>query len=254
MSDESLFGLPAFLRLLSAHPTGDAVAQCLNDGIFAKFGASGTVIWLLEERELLYLVGYAGFTADEMRRWHRVPLSLKSHMVDVVRDNEIIIMPSAELPTQYSETQFDRVRFARVVSRIGIGEHVGLPVVHQGRCLGVAQFMTSAFREWRSLDYSVLNSVSAALGLWATHQETPITRLYVAAQDEAPLIVSERQRQIVALVLQGVGNNQIANELLLSVSTVKQDLQKLMRSTNQSDRLSAARHAVTMGLVPPPPK
>ncbi|MEY4135965.1 MAG: Bacterial regulatory protein luxR family [Actinomycetota bacterium] len=248
MADSAL-GLPAFLRLLSSHPSGNDVALSLNEGLFGQFHAHSTTIWMLEEREVLSLVGSAGYEPDVLERWHRIPLSVQSQMVEVVRCNDIMILPSSELPSRYSTTQFSRERYMRILEVRGSGEHVGIPVVHQGLCLGVAQFMTSEPRIWTSLEYSVLSGVSAALGLWATHPDTPITPLYIASQVETPLILSERQKEIIDLVLHGVGNNQIARELLVSVSTVKQELQKIMRATSQSDRVAAARCAVEMGLV-----
>jgi DNA-binding NarL/FixJ family response regulator len=63
------------------------------------------------------------------------------------------------------------------------------------------------------------------------------------------LMFTQRQQDIVELVNRGVGNHQIANELHVSVSTVKQELQRIMRSTSTSDRLTAAQRAVEMGLL-----
>lgn len=249
MYTESVLGLPSFLRLLSTHPTGDSLALCLTQGPFAAFGARATVMWLLEEPDVLSLVGYTGFTDENLARWHRIPLSLPTQLVDVVRNIEVMITPALDFPRLYPKASFDRENYASMMERLGAGDLVGLPVVHQGLCLGVIQFVTGASRTWSSLDFSVLDGISSALGLWATHPDTPITPLYVSEGRESMLILSERQNRIVELVLRGEGNHQIAQELLVSVSTVKQDLQKLMRSTNQTDRLAAARCAVERGLT-----
>lgn len=249
MYSESVLGLPSFLRLLATHPTGERLALCLNQGLFAAFGARATAMWLLEEPDVLSLVGYTGFTDANLARWHRIPLSFPSQMVDVVRNIEVIITPALEFPQHYPKASFDRENYASMMERLGGGDLVGLPVVHQGLCLGVVQFVTSAPRSWSSLDFSVLDGISSALGLWATHPDTPITPLYVSEGREPMLILSERQNRIIELVLRGEGNHQIAQELHISVSTVKQDLQKLMRSTNQTDRLAAARCAVERGLT-----
>lgn len=251
MADSAL-GLPAFLRLLASHPSGDDVALSLNEGLFGQFTAHATTLWMLEEREVLALVGSAGYETDVLERWHRIPLSVKSQMVEVVRCNDIIIMPSEQLPIRYSTTRFSRERYARILDDRGYGEHIGIPVTHQGLCLGVAQFMTTAPRTWTSLEYSVLTGVSAALGLWATHPDTPITPLYIASRKDAPMILTDRQKDIIELVLRGAGNNQIAQELHVSVSTVKQEIQKVMRSTHENDRLAAAESAVEMGLLATP--
>lgn len=247
---KSVLGLPALLRLLSSHPDGARLTTCLNEGVLAVFGARATVMWLLEERDILSLVGFAGFEAEDLRRWHKIPLTFQSQMVDVVRNNEVIVTPSLEFPSLYPHASFDRAKYAEMMSRIGGGDLVGLPVVHQGLCLGVLQFLTAELHSWGSLDFSMLDGISAALGLWATHPDTPIAPVYTRAGQEPTLILSERQNDIIELVLRGVGNHQIAQELHVSVSTVKQDLQKLMRVTNQGDRVAAARCAVDMGLVP----
>lgn len=252
MYKDSVLGLPAFLRLLATHPDGPTLAACLNDGPFSSFGAKATVMWLLEERDVLSLVGYSGFSAEELERWHKIPLTFDSQMVDVVRNNEVIVTPSLDFPELYPHAAFDRAKYARIMARVGGGDLVGLPVVHRGLCLGVIQFVTGEIRTWESLDFSMLDGISSALGLWATHPNTEIAPLYTRSSQEPTLILSERQKDIVRLVLRGVGNHQISQELLVSVSTVKQDLQRLMRATNQSDRLAAARCAVEMGLVTPP--
>lgn len=253
MYSDTVLGLPAFLRLLATHPDGQRLAFCLNDGPFAAFGARATSLWLLEEREILSLYGYAGLSERELERWHKIPLTVESQMVEVVRNNEVIVTPTAEFASTYPNATFDRERFDAIMERVGGGDVVGIPVVHQGLCLGVAQFTTAVRRAWHSLDFSVLDGISSALGLWATHPQTPISPLYVSSGSNPMLVLTDRQKDIVRLVTRGVGNHQIAQELLVSVSTVKQDLQRVMRATNQSDRLAAARCAIDMGLLAPPP-
>jgi DNA-binding NarL/FixJ family response regulator len=129
------------------------------------------------------------------------------------------------------------------------GDLVGVPIVHQGITHGVVQFTTETPRDWNAHDFSVLTAISSALGLWATHPHTPVAPLYRSAGIEPMLMFTQRQQDIVELVNRGVGNHQIATELHVSVSTVKQELQRIMRSTSTSDRLTAAQRAVEMGLL-----
>jgi DNA-binding CsgD family transcriptional regulator len=252
---ESVLGLPALLRLLATHPDGSRLASALKEGVLGTFGARSAIIWVLPQREVLTLIGFAGFLESDLARWHQIPMTFDSQMVDVVRNNEVIVTPICEFPIRYPNATFDRVRFREMHERLGgwEGDLVGIPIVHKGLCLGVVQFTTAGPREWNSLDFSVLDGISSALGLWLTHPDTPVTPNYTTDASEISLILTDRQKEIITLVLQGVGNHQIANELLVSVSTVKQDLQKLMRATHQSDRLAAAKFAVEMGLVTPPP-
>ena len=251
MITDPVFGLPSMLRLLSSHPDGQHLTSALNDGIFACFDACATVTWLIEDRESLSMIGYVGFSDADLARWHRIPLAFDSQMVDVARHGEIYVTAIADFPTKYPNATFDRDHFRAMTDRLRMqeGDLVGIPIVHQGITLGVVQFTTESPRDWNAHDYSVLTAISSALGLWATHPDTPVSALYRSSGIEPMLMFTRRQQEIVELVNQGVGNHHIANELHVSVSTVKQELQRIMRSTSTSDRLTAAQRAVEMGLL-----
>ena len=251
MNSEPVFGLPSLLRLLSSHPDGQHLTTALNDGILASFDARATVMWLVEDRQSLGMVGYVGFSDADLARWHRIPLTFDSQMVDVVRHGEIYVTASSDFPKKYPNATFDRDRYQLMMDRLSMneGDLVGIPIVHQGITHGVVQFTTETPRDWDAHDFSVLTAISSALGLWATHPHTPVAPLYRSAGIEPMLMFTQRQQDIVELVNHGVGNHQIATELHVSVSTVKQELQKIMRSTSTNDRLTAAQRAVDMGLL-----
>ena len=251
MSTDPVFGLPSLLRLLASHPDGQHLTAALNDGIFGTFEARATVMWLVEDRESLSLVGFIGFSETDLERWHRIPLTFDSQMVDVVRHGEIYVTEISDFPDKYPNATFDRDHFRRMTNQLFMqdGDLVGIPIIHQGITLGVVQFTTVSPRDWNSHDFSVLTAISSALGLWVSHPDTPTSPLYRSAGIEPMLMFTRRQQAIINLVNQGVGNHQIATELHVSVSTVKQELQRIMRSTSTTDRLSAAKSAVEMGLL-----
>lgn len=251
MGSDPLLGLPSLLRLLSGHPDGQHLTSALNDGVFSAFDARATVIWLVENRESLSMIGYVGFSDADLERWHRIPLTFDSQMVDVARHGEIYVTAIADFPERYPNATFDRDHFQAMTDRLRMqdGDLIGIPIIHQGITLGVVQFTTESPRDWNAHDFSVLTAISSALGLWATHPHSPVSPLYRSSGAEPMLMFTRRQQDIIALVNEGVGNHQIAAELHVSVSTVKQELQRIMRSTNTTERLSAAMRAVEMGLL-----
>src|SRR5213078_232738 len=71
--------------------------------------------------------------------------------------------------------------------------------------------------------------------------------------------LTKREREILALVAEGMSNREIADKLVLSPETVKSHVAAILEKLNVSDRTQAAIYAVRNGLVkqpatrPPPP-
>src|SRR5213078_4119858 len=71
--------------------------------------------------------------------------------------------------------------------------------------------------------------------------------------------LTKREREILALVAEGLSNREIADKLVLSPETVKSHVAAILEKLNVSDRTQAAIYAVRNGLVkqpatrPPPP-
>ncbi len=61
--------------------------------------------------------------------------------------------------------------------------------------------------------------------------------------------LSEREMQVIALMVEGKTNQKIASELFLSVDTVKGHLKTIMDKLSVNDRTQAAVKAVRKGLV-----
>ncbi|TWU05682.1 response regulator transcription factor [Stieleria varia] len=64
---------------------------------------------------------------------------------------------------------------------------------------------------------------------------------------EFPL--TSREAQVLRHVAMGLSNREIASSLEISVETVKEHVQNILRKTNSSDRTDAAVRAVRFGLV-----
>lgn len=63
--------------------------------------------------------------------------------------------------------------------------------------------------------------------------------------------LTKREREILALVAEGMSNREIAEKLVLSPETVKSHVAAVLEKLNVSDRTQAAIYAVRNGLVEP---
>ena len=61
--------------------------------------------------------------------------------------------------------------------------------------------------------------------------------------------LTKREREILALVAEGLSNREIAEKLVLSPETVKSHVAAILEKLNVSDRTQAAIYAVRNGLV-----
>ncbi len=64
--------------------------------------------------------------------------------------------------------------------------------------------------------------------------------------------LTKREREILALVAEGLSNREIAEKLVLSPETVKSHVAAILEKLNVSDRTQAAIYAVRNGLVETP--
>src|SRR3954463_4891670 len=73
-----------------------------------------------------------------------------------------------------------------------------------------------------------------------------------SATPSAARNLTKREREILALVAEGLSNREIADKLVLSPETVKSHVAAILEKLNVSDRTQAAIYAVRNGLVESP--
>ncbi|MFJ9430324.1 response regulator [Streptomyces sp. NPDC101490] len=92
-------------------------------------------------------------------------------------------------------------------------------------------------------------------GLSPTVQRRLIEQLLEApAGPSVPLAegLTERETEVIALVADGLSNQEIASRLRISTATVKTHINNLFAKTGVRDRAQAVRYAYQHGLVRPP--
>lgn len=67
----------------------------------------------------------------------------------------------------------------------------------------------------------------------------------------APTVLTEREREVLALIARGASNREIAAELYLSVDTVKTHVRHLFGKLEVTNRTRAALQADHFGIAPP---
>lgn len=242
-------GLPQFLRFLANLPAPDNVARALLLGPMSLFDTGAVSITQVRD-EALELNGTYGYTPGEVDGYWRVPLSIPTPFSRCVREAEAIVDEIEEVTTRFEALRVDGNLWQGFMDRFGVGQVISAPIVFQGTVIGAFGGITRSKRQWNSLDFALLDGISSALGLWMTHQDTPTARTdRLLRRDTGVLHVTQRQQQILRLVEVGKSNTAIALALGYSVSTIKQELQRVMRNMGVSDRADAAERARSLGLL-----
>ena len=245
--------LPQFLRYLASLPEPDAVARALLLGPMAVFDSAAISITTIDD-DCLVLNGTSGYEKDEVQGYWRVPLSVPTPFNRCVHEAEVLIDEIEQITTSFEALRVDEGLWQGFMDRFGIGQVISAPIVLQGTVIGAFGGITRSKRQWTSLDFALLDGISSALGLWMTHPETPAPRSNRLARPEIGILhLTERQKQILVLVEAGKSNTAIAHALGYSVSTIKQEIQRVMRTMQLSDRLAAAARARSVGLLPEVP-
>jgi DNA-binding NarL/FixJ family response regulator len=69
-------------------------------------------------------------------------------------------------------------------------------------------------------------------------------------EDPLPSSLSAREVEVLRLMMRGLSNQQIARNLLISTSTVKKHVRRIISKLDVSDRTQAAVRAIELGLIP----
>ncbi len=91
-----------------------------------------------------------------------------------------------------------------------------------------------------------LDTVLAAFQQESKRQEPPPKQVAVQFQPE-PL--SEREREVLRLLVRGASNHEIAQELVIVVDTVKRHVSHIFAKLDVQNRVQAAKRAHEFGLL-----
>ncbi|MGQ0711466.1 MAG: response regulator [Rhodoferax sp.] len=92
--------------------------------------------------------------------------------------------------------------------------------------------------------------LSPALSQRVLGQFVQQARHSAGSQEAREPHLSQRQREVLALIAQGLSSKQIARKLELSVKTVETHRSRLMQQLGVHEVAGLVRHAVRLGLVP----
>ncbi|MBV9280195.1 MAG: response regulator transcription factor [Chloroflexi bacterium] len=76
-------------------------------------------------------------------------------------------------------------------------------------------------------------------------------RLQLAGEGDELAALTEREREVLQLVAEGKTNQEIADQLVVSIKTVQTHRMHLMEKLGAHDRTDLVKHALRLGIIPP---
>ena len=244
-----LGGLPQFIRYASTYPDPNDLMSALRAGPLAAHGTLACFLWLLVDSTHLVSIGSVGWSRDMVDRYSIIPLELDLPVISSVLEDRVTI----DAADGFGETYLSALDDSFLADRfddLGVTSIVHTPIRHGGAVIGAFGFVSSEPWSDDEEGAALLSSLGAILGLWATHPASAAMDLSgQVAQREWSLAFTDRQKEVLALAGEGLSNTDIARRLLVSNSSVKQDLQHTMRALRTHSRQSAYERAITLNLL-----
>lgn len=246
-------GLGEFLRLLASYPSPDDTLRALIEGPLRDLGAWAGLMWIERAGSL---EAVAGHRTDGVYHelYGRIPVMADMPVPLCFRESEVIVTEVSSMGVEYSPLAEHASAWDGFRPDGHTRSLLQIPMVNRGVSLGVVGIACAHRVSLDTLHISFLDGIGAALGLWVTHPATRLPDGALAPSDDdtwiAPVALTPRQQQIVRLIDDGRSNAAIAVQLACSVSTVKQEIQRIQRAVRAADRGSAAARAIELGLIP----
>ena len=203
------------------------------------------LIMLLERRPEFLVVGDVGTSEDALAL-------LKETNPDIIL---LALNLDGELNTEIIPQLIKLAGNARLIVVTSIEEPGILQLAVQMGAMGIVQKTypsnvlfkaidkVNAGEVW--IDRSMMASVLSKLSHGRLKEEVDENSLRIAS-------LSEREREVIALIGLGLKNKEIAGRLIISETTVRHHLTSVYRKLDLSDRLELAIFAYRYGLADPP--
>ena len=240
--------LLAFMSILGQQPDPAQVAQSLVTGPLSAYGAQAAMVAEVSNGRL-EAIGHWGYPEGAVEPWSSLPLDIGLPITRSVRENEVIIDITSEMSAEYPGLRAQAAAWESLQQSVTFGTVVTAPIVLRGLAIGAIGFNCVASRAWNTLEIASLDALSAVLGLWLSHPDTPGTLGSTHPAVTSRVSLTARQRAILARVGEGRSTAAIARDLAVSESTVKQDLARAVRALGASSRTEAARIAEEYGVL-----
>lgn len=238
-----------FLQYLTTFPDPDSVATASVRGPLAQFGCRTFAIWVILNPEELNCVGTHGLENYGFDRYYRVPISFSAPLTDSFLASTTVILPVSDVVVKYPSLRIDLDFWDKVQSDFGDGDVGQVPIFVDGTPIGAFAFICDRVHQWDPRSIALLDGLAAGLGLWLSH---PRSKIFDSPRlgNHNGLALTPRQIDILKMVEEGKSNLAIAHSLGFSQSTVKQELQRIMKRLKATSRDEAVSLAREMNLVP----
>jgi DNA-binding CsgD family transcriptional regulator len=239
----------SFMQYLTTFPEPDSAAQAMSRGPLSQFGCERLSIWTHLDYKELISIGYHGSDPEVAYRYLRLPLTLLTPATHAFVGSTTVILPVGEVLNRYPELRVDQDAWDLMEQQMDNGDLVAVPIIANGAPIGAFAFLCDRQNNWNLRNTAFLDGLSAALSLWMSH---PNSRAQVLPQNaqHAQLALTPRQMEILSLVQERKSNASISAHLGFSESTIKQELQRVMKRLGVRSREHAVARCLEMQLIP----
>ena len=245
----ALAGLPQLLSYASTFPDPTSMLQAIRSGPLVRRGMQAGFIWMLVDGTHLVSVGHVGWGREMVDRYAVIPLELDLPVAHSVLENRSTIDLAPAFGKSYLSSIDERF-LGQHFEAMNAASIINIPLRRADTVVGAFGFVTSELWVDDDEGQALMTALAALLGMWATHpQSTSVDSPASLGQREWSLAFTERQKQVLALAGQGLSNTEIARDMVVSNSSVKQDLQHAMRALRTNSRTDAYERAVALHLL-----
>lgn len=238
--------LTAFLELAASAPDDNAVAAAVCDGLLAPFGSDNAVIYVARTAGRFFqLIAHAGWSTEVVHAYRRVVFDARTPLTTSYVDAVETFYTRKEIGRDFPVAS----HALTIHANPSAGETGCFPLRHAGIPFGVVcvHFDPAPVK---SLAFArAVDGLQAALSLWAWNRIEDPSGWSKAGTHGSPPLVTDRQRQILQFIAEGMTNSEIARRLAFSENTIKADLTALYRLLGASGRRDLIERARRSGLA-----